>query len=213
MKKYLSLLLALLMVSMAFTVVGAVSGTKDVTRNNIYPADGSYDQYYVYRSNTSRNAYLNITYTGNSNTVRITMVNIKKIVIDSNSLYENHSSDLWNNMSTFSQMQYFWIHNGPYKMIINAGSLEEFILQDIGIEPYKIKINSRAINYNYASEDLTVNITSYNMTGQKNIYVYFQSLSESIIDIVYEWIPIIITLFMVGIALSLLFRKNIFKSR
>ena len=174
MKKILSIaLITLIFISLIpLTITALTRETQDITKNNVYNNNGLYEHYYIYRTNTTKNGNINLTYQSNTTLIDIELNNIKRIDINMPSLHENHSNEVFTNPLTLTEMTDFFITNQAFQVTFK-GDLKEINLLDLDIQPEHLRINGQKVPYSYQDGDLHINLTNIQLKDNNRLYVDF----------------------------------------
>ena len=194
-KKYLFIFYALycsLILVSAFSYLAEENITRGTLENDeyeshlIFPEDGEYGHYTnVVLFNKDAEGKINLKYVFKTNTLHINKCeNIKELTIDSNLMYKNKASEVYEqdyiDLGTDYYKNYFKETNdGKFTIIINSDwPMEKLQFLDIPL-PERVRVNNEdwwdteSTNYTVNGDDITI---TYIPSGATVVEIYFKEV-------------------------------------
>jgi len=178
-KRYVGvfIVMSLLFVSLYSMVAVAESlETKEFSDTNLFVADGYCSHYYVERYNTSLDGEVYIYHPANTFDLTIYTTNIKSIVVDVQSLYDDEAGTCWSTLPI--DFRAWIISNSEYTITLKAdGNLSSFgFTSSQSLEPKRVTWDDEVLDYTTVDES-TYSASVPTQDGENHTVALYYSLS------------------------------------
>jgi len=154
-KRYVGvfIVMSLIFVSL-YSVVGMAESleTTEFSDTNLFVADGFHSHYYIERYNTSLDGEVYIYHPANTFELTIHTTNIKNIIVDVQSLYDDEAGTCWSTLPV--DFREWIISNSEYTITLKTdGNLSDFgFTSSQSLEPKRVVWDDDELDYTTVDE-------------------------------------------------------------
>jgi len=176
MKQYVGIfiVLSLIFVSLYSMVAVAESlETNEFSDTNLFGADGFHSHYYVERYNTSLSGEVYIYHPANTFDLTIYTTNIKSIIVDVQSLYDDEAGTCWSTLPL--DFKAWIVSNSEYTITLRTdGNLSSFgFTSSQSLEPKRVSWDEDSFDYTRVDESTYSASVPVQDSENHNIKLYY----------------------------------------